>query len=340
MTSTENVNSDTFDGKQDYNETLERIAQTDQITKSNVQDYLSNKPDEQETVSQATQVLLSSSEITPQSSVLSGRSSPPPAAVPPTPPPQGQGLIVPPFPKREQTKNPILRYFNSTMDAKEAKEAQQHIFDHLDDFDDAPPFTIQRLCELCLWPRKHYKTISKYLRAVERTILVTSTKAIYPDEEAEGQPALTSYPDNESVKLATTPVFSPIPFLHLDARRSRSPSPCELEATRHPGKQTSSQESKTTTSSTPKGLGLVDELDDPNPGHLADHPIALSAVTKIPPLSERFVKAVDDDVVMQDNNGEGESPSRPSTEDAEVEGMVVLDDSTPEEEKKEDSSDS
>ncbi|GJJ12144.1 hypothetical protein Clacol_006385 [Clathrus columnatus] len=313
------------------------VETVDRQYENNVQSYLSNKPNEQETASQASQVSVSSSEITPQSSVLSARSSPPPVAVPP---PQAQGLIVPPFPKREQTKNPILRYFNSTMDAKEAQDAQQHIFDHLDDFDDAPPFTIQRLCELCLWPRKHYKTISKYLRAVERTILVTSTKAIYPDEEAEGQPALTSYPDSESVKLATTPVFSPIPFLHLDARRSRSPSPCELEATRHPGKQTSSQESKTA-SNQPKGLGLVDELDDPNPGHLADHPIALSAVTKIPPLSKRFVKAVDDDVVMQDsNNGEGESPSRPSAEDAEVEGMVVLDDSTPEEEKKEDGSDS
>lgn len=50
--------------------------------------------------------------------------------------------------------------------------------------------------------------------------------------------------------------------------------------------------------SEPKGLGLVDELDDPSPGHLSDHPHALSATTTVTPkpagtLAERFVKSED-----------------------------------------------
>lgn len=138
---------------------------------------------------------------------------------------------------------------------------------------------------------------------------------MYPLEETETPSNPTGYMDSEALKIATTPVFSPIPFLHLDARRSRSPSPFELTATRHPGKKVPKEPSD----SPPKGLGLVDELDDPKPGHLADHPTALTAVTKIPPLSKRFVKAADEDAVMQDA---GESESRPS-EDAEVEGMVL-----------------
>ncbi|KAI8993607.1 PPP4R2-domain-containing protein [Pilobolus umbonatus] len=36
------------------------------------------------------------------------------------------------------------------------------------------PFTIQRLCELVLEPKKYYKMYIKYLRAVEKVLLVTS----------------------------------------------------------------------------------------------------------------------------------------------------------------------
>lgn len=88
----------------------------------------------------------------------------------------------------------------------------------------------------------------------------------------------------------STPLFSPIPFLHDDARRSKSRSPPPLALD----------------SGAPddfKALGLVDELDDPRPGHLSDHPTPLSAVTTLPKpftgsLEQRFVKANEGDATV------------------------------------------
>jgi len=37
------------------------------------------------------------------------------------------------------------------------------------------PFTIQRLCELLVDPMKHYKTLEKFMRAVEKVIEIHST---------------------------------------------------------------------------------------------------------------------------------------------------------------------
>jgi len=47
----------------------------------------------------------------------------------------------------------------------------------------------------------------------------------------------------------------------------------------------------------PRELGLVDELDDPSPGHLSDRPTALTSVTSIGggsgaiSLEDRFVRS-------------------------------------------------
>ena len=78
-----------------------------------------------------------------------------------------------------------------------------------------------------------------------------------------------------------------------------------------------------------KAIGLVDELDDPSPGHLSAHPHALSATTTVvdpPPLSERFVKAVDEEGVQtaaQPDAGSSTETSR--TKEAEADEMVVDD---------------
>lgn len=51
-------------------------------------------------------------------------------------------------------------------------------------FSDHPPHTIQRLAELVLYPRKHYKTLPAWLRAVDRVVSVSSSADIFPLSDA------------------------------------------------------------------------------------------------------------------------------------------------------------
>ena len=105
----------------------------------------------------------------------------------------------------------------------------------------------------------------------------------------------------------STPLFSPIPFLHEDARRSKSrsppPSPLVLGASM--------------AGTEPKALGLVDELDDPRPGHLSDSPTPLSSTTRpiFGTLEERFIRSDSagrrrgDDEMMLDDADDKENKS-------------------------------
>ncbi|TPX72176.1 hypothetical protein SpCBS45565_g00613 [Spizellomyces sp. 'palustris'] len=54
------------------------------------------------------------------------------------------------------------------------KDYETRIGQALDTFDEAP-FTVQRLCELTVRPNEHHKNIWKYLRALEKVLLVTSS---------------------------------------------------------------------------------------------------------------------------------------------------------------------
>ncbi|KAJ2922223.1 hypothetical protein H1R20_g14859, partial [Candolleomyces eurysporus] len=225
---------------------------------------------------------------------------PPPATFSITPSTQG-GLRLAPFSPKKLSQlhmyDPPLSYMNP----EQVKDAVQAVFDQLDAFD-GPPFTIQRLCELLIEPQKHYKSVGKYLRAVEKSILVTSTPS--------------------------TPLFSPIAFLHEDARiarsRSRSISPTRLdaasvrEATLPPPSPPPDSEPGTPlllSAELPSkpdekvkqegvgeasiGIGLVDELDDPSPGHMSEVPTPLTAIAAgkkkgkpiLGSLKDRFVKS-------------------------------------------------
>ncbi|KAF8959087.1 PPP4R2-domain-containing protein [Flammula alnicola] len=204
------------------------------------------------------------------------------------------GLKLPPFlPRKIQNDAPV-----SYMNEEEANAMKENIFALLDQFEGSPPFTIQRLCELCIEPKKHYKSVGKYLRAVEKSILVTSTWDSFPpltesEIHSAGRSAIMLGSTLQSAP--STPLFSPIPFLHDDARRSKSrsppPTPLNLNST------------VPLTEEPIKALGLVDELDDPSPGHMSDHPTPLSSVTTttdsphprpfLGSLDQRFVKAED-----------------------------------------------
>ncbi|KAJ3845280.1 PPP4R2-domain-containing protein [Lentinula raphanica] len=230
------------------------------------------------------------------------------------------GIKIPPFPPRQQNSMTVIEAPIKYMNEEQASAMKDSIFAQLDTFDSNAPFTIQRVCELCVEPKKHYQSIGKYLRAVEKSILVTSTWADFPPlTEEEKNPILRGKVATNSPppSIPNTPLFSPIPFLHNDARRSKSrsppPSPLALSSS---GPMSGGHPE--TLSLEPQALGLVDELDDPRPGHMSDHPTALTAVTTVDDGSEgapivqsldsRFVKAEDDDAAMAvDENKENES---------------------------------
>ncbi|KAG6868279.1 hypothetical protein C0993_005564 [Termitomyces sp. T159_Od127] len=228
---------------------------------------------------------------------LKEKSSPPP------PPPPFQpltlvsgGLKLPPFPPRKQQRAPHMTPIPvSYMTEAQANELKGYIFAQLDEFDTNPPFTIQRVCELCIHPFQHYNSIGKYLRAVEKSLLVTSTWNSFPplaevDRDPNGRSVFALGSTRQSAP--STPLFSPIPFLHDDARRSKSrsppPSPLALGVSAV-GVEIPEQLE-------PRALGLVDELDDPSPGHMSDHPTALTSTTStdtkpsLGSLEQRFVK--------------------------------------------------
>jgi serine/threonine-protein phosphatase 4 regulatory subunit 2 len=145
-----------------------------------------------------------------------------------------------------------------------------------------PPFTIQRICELCLDSQQNYAEIGKFLRALERSLLVTSS----------GDSFISVHTDTDNADLAsasflrdaTTPLFSPITFLHEDPR-SRSPSPMSIS-----GVHVSLEEDGSTSGDV---IGLVDELDIPEPGHLADRPRSLTRITTEHDISRARTSGLD-----------------------------------------------
>ncbi|KAG0705946.1 PPP4R2-domain-containing protein [Suillus ampliporus] len=204
-------------------------------------------------------------------------------------------LKLPPFPLREQNDlnhNEVPKVY---MNQREADDIKGFIFRQLHEFDDEPPFTIQRVCELCVRPKQHYKALGKYLRAVEKSLLVTSSWTAFPAESSQEGPTFSSLSMTAGLlSTPTTPLFSPIAFYHEDARRSKSqsppPSPLTLSGIEAMGHVEPLE------GMPPKALGLVDELDDPSPGHLSNHPTALTAVTTVgskpflDSLEARFVR--------------------------------------------------
>ncbi|KAJ1955343.1 hypothetical protein EC988_001933 [Linderina pennispora] len=69
---------------------------------------------------------------------------------------------------------------------RDIHDLEERIGYSLHTFDEAP-FTIQRIAELLAQPRRHYRNVIKYLRAVERTVFVTSTVEEFPTTSAPTQ---------------------------------------------------------------------------------------------------------------------------------------------------------
>ena len=61
---------------------------------------------------------------------------------------------------------------------------KERIFEQLESYTGIP-FTVQRLCELIVQPRKHYKRTDKFMRGLEKIMLVVSTIDPNPNSQDE-----------------------------------------------------------------------------------------------------------------------------------------------------------
>lgn len=228
---------------------------------------------------------------------------------------------MPPFTSRERDESNPNEAPKAHYTSEEAAVVKTTLFTQLDEFDAcvplvhsvlnlsqimrSAPFTIQRLADLCARPRENYTALGKYCRALEKALYVTSTWDSFPPlplQPIDSMAFVAARVGLSSPSAPSTPLFSPISFLHDDARRSHSrsppPSPLNLNGTEHSGGISLDAEAL---SMEPRELGLVDELDDPNPGHLSDRPTALTSVTSLGgcsnviSLEDRFVRASDDE---------------------------------------------
>lgn len=168
--------------------------------------------------------------------------------------------------------------------AEETEAETLMILSMLDDFDVSPPFTIQRLAELVLEPKRFVRSAPKYLSSLARVLGITASHRDFPTVspgiapgslcttvgnalvgEAEDLQRITGPPSPTA-----TPIFSPIPFLmksELDGRgRSSSADVPELSLEDSGGPSSVLGDTSSTASDT--STPTVDEKD--RTGHV-DH---------------------------------------------------------------------
>lgn len=225
----------------------------------------------------ARQRTRSTRHLVPATSLDSFADSPPPEAYqdeePVAGPSTAGGLIIPPFrPLQPRAQTGIAGAFarvnGATVDPDVAiggKVLKAYMTPdvawpqlgevmELLDGDARPPFTAQRLGELITEPTKAYRSIGKYLRAVEKLLRVS-------DEQFET-------PANGKAAVGATPLFSPIPWLNTPAA-DLDPTPAVAAPMALP--------------TTADFAGRVDELDVPEDGGhaMSDHPQPLTSTTDL-----------------------------------------------------------
>ncbi|KAI1338752.1 hypothetical protein F5Y15DRAFT_97089 [Xylariaceae sp. FL0016] len=149
-----------------------------------------------------------------------------------------------------------------------------------------PPHTIQRLSELVLTPKNHYRTLTSYLHAVDRVVHVTSGLNVYPlppvhaefsavlpNGISDGVPAPSPFANPGGDEALGGALLTPIPWLqpsqHAVTTTSPPPQtaqPASTTATPESSGQTNSElEGEVRTESTetiegPNGVGSVETV--------------------------------------------------------------------------------
>ncbi|PKI82914.1 hypothetical protein MVES_003193 [Malassezia vespertilionis] len=116
------------------------------------------------------------------------------------------------YPAKMAPPDPAYPTWDVLLEDDALDRALESVFSMLDEFDSAPPFTLQRLAELVLEPQRHYHTRSKYLAALRRVLSVTAALGAHADigvddDDDDGAP-------REMLDVRSATILSPIPFLH------------------------------------------------------------------------------------------------------------------------------
>ncbi|KAL7786401.1 hypothetical protein V8C37DRAFT_392224 [Trichoderma ceciliae] len=154
---------------------------------------------------------------------------------------------------------------------KQLADMVEEIKSHIGSFKSYPPHTIQRIAELILYPRAHYKALPSYLHALDRVAAVTSGTDTYPlpppipdmssiqlNEDEPNDPAMAvSWSNPAAVAVGSDEalggaLLTPIPWL---TRRSTPP---ESASESPPGAQIHSESTETIDG--PNGVGSIETV--------------------------------------------------------------------------------
>lgn len=169
------------------------------------------------------------------------------------------------YPAKQPPPNEDVSTWDVPLEGSHLEHELKTVFSLLDEFGEAPPFTVQRFAELVLEPQQHYHTRSKYLAALRRVLSVTVTAKLPQPEPEE--------PDSLSAALElrfhsdSQPMFSSIPFLESSNESQDAPASISQKPNVH---------------DSPMRGGRVDELDSQEtPGSVLNEVQPLSATTYV-----------------------------------------------------------
>ncbi|XP_046967984.1 serine/threonine-protein phosphatase 4 regulatory subunit 2 [Vanessa cardui] len=174
------------------------------------------------------------------------------------------GIDIPPYPNVDPFNYDIMK--NS-------------LLERLDSFTSAP-FTVQRICELLTYPRKQYNRVDKFMRAIEKNILVVSTREpgfqrLPEPENGEPMEAIVNGSDNNSEYNVDVEMEDMSWKDNPAAKQASEPQPGssdahisvdDIEARLHAKQETSLSQDKTVTqyeSVTPPELNITENTEDP-----------------------------------------------------------------------------
>ncbi|XP_047533859.1 serine/threonine-protein phosphatase 4 regulatory subunit 2-like [Vanessa atalanta] len=214
------------------------------------------------------------------------------------------GIDIPPYPNVDPFNYDIMK--NS-------------LLERLDSFTSAP-FTVQRICELLTYPRKQYNRVDKFMRAIEKNILVVSTREpgfqrLPEPENGEPMEAIVNGSDNNS-EYNVDVEMEDMSWKDNPAKQTSEPQPGssdahisvdDIEARLHAKQETSLTQDKAVTqyeSVTPPELNITENIEDPEQK-------PKETASQIPSTSED----------VKNNNSSEESPE--TKMDVEMKGDVL-----------------